>query len=132
MSKSFKAPYRVGGENKTLTSKFVAKNVSLITDMMWQGLKFTIEEIRSDAPYGDGSPTNKLLRQQWLTSRLCDSFKVFYQMVGHCEKDAVKLADNAIDIIKSSAERTISEINIELIVKNWYLADTVLKEQKTK
>ena len=55
MSKKMRAPYRVGANNNNPLSKFINENINAISDLVWQGLKYTMEEIKSDAPYGDGS-----------------------------------------------------------------------------
>ena len=80
MKNKIKAPFRVGVNTKALTAKFIERNHAVISDMMWQGFKFLIEEIRSDAPYGDGSPENKVLRQLYLKECLLNGFITFYQI----------------------------------------------------
>lgn len=132
MAKTFKAPYRVGGDKKALKNKLVSNNFNLISDMVWQGIKFTIEDIKSDEPYGNGTPQNKLMRQAWLSKKLHDSFKVFYQLVGYSEEDALKLTDNAIGIVKESTDSSIKEINLRLLGENYFFADAIIKGLKSK
>ena len=122
MKYNFKAPYRVGGHNKTLTSNFIVNNAEHISDLMWQGIKFIMTELKSDAPYGDGSPTNLALRKCHLTATLEKGFYNFYRIVGYCDKEAQTLTANAMKIWNSHTNDSISNINTILLIENMFLA----------
>ena len=134
MANKMRAPYRVGDEKKTLNSEFISKNITAISDLMWQGLKFIMTELKSDAPYGDGSPTNLVMRKIFLTQTLENGFHNFYRMVEYSEKEAKILTANAMKIWKSNAKNSVSNIGTLLLVENMFLAKATIaraqKEQK--
>ncbi len=126
-----RAPYRVGVEKKTPKKDFVSNNINAISDLVWQGLKYTMEEIKSAAPYGDGSPTNKLLRNAYLSEVLEKGFYNFYRLVDYSHKDALILSENAMKIWKDNGNESVSDIIDILLMENMFLAPITIEKIKT-
>lgn len=132
MAKKIRAPFRVGAENKTLNNEFISKNIVAISDLVWQGLKYTMEEMKSAAPYGDGSPTNKMLRNYYLSEVLEQGFYNFYRLVDYNHKDALILKENAMKIWKEHPKESISDVNSILLAENMFLANATIAMAKDK
>lgn len=132
MKNKKRAPYRVGANNNSPISKFINENINAISDLVWQGLKYTMEEIKSDAPYGDGSPQNKLLRRYYLSEVLAEGFYKFYRLVNYKHEDALILAKNAMKIWKEHAKESVSDVNSILLAKNMFLANATIAKAKDK
>lgn len=132
MAKKNRAPFRVGAEKKTLNNEFISKNIVAISDLVWQGLKYTMEEMKSAAPYGDGSPTNKMLRNYYLSEVLEQGFYNFYRLVDYNHKDALILKENAMKIWKEHAKESISDVNSILLAENMFLANATIAMAKDK
>ena len=131
MSKKIKGPFRIGCNNKSSIADFVVKNTESISDMMWQGLKFIMTQIKSDSLFGYESQTHITLRKMYLTQVLEKGFYNFYRMVNYNDKEARILTANAMKIWKTNANASISDINMKLLAENMYLAEaTIAKEQK--
>ncbi len=132
MTKKTRAPYRVGANNNSPNSKLINEIICDISDLVWQGLKYTMEELKSSAPYGDGSPTNKLLRNYYLKGVLDKGFYYFYRLVNYSHTDALILKENAMKIWKEHYEASVSDIDTKLLAENmWGDQDTIAKAKKS-
>lgn len=130
MAKKMRAPYRVGVEKKSLNNEFLSENISAISDLVWQGLKYTMEEMKSAASYGDGSPTNKMFRNYYLSEVLEQGFYNFYRLVNYNHKDALILKENAMKIWKEHANESVSDVNTILLAENMFLAKATIAKVK--
>ena len=129
--RKLKAPFRVGGKNKTLTADFIVKNVGTISDLAWQGLKFIMSELKSESLYGYEDQIHIAMRKLYLHQVLEKGFYNFYRMVSYSDKEARILTANAMQIWETNAKASISDINMQLLAENMFLAKaTIAKAQK--